>query len=184
MWMGWGEAGGARVGGWEGGLQTLNVAMCEQLTDVSSLAGCARLQAWSSACRRALVVRFCDELTDVSALAGCRSLETLNLAGCDQLTDVSGLAGCVSLRMLDLEFCDQLTDVSGLVGCASLQTLKGCSRLTGVPAGLWFLMCEDEEEDDEDEHEEDGAGRPLVRGGEGLYIDAILEMRRNWIQLE
>jgi len=78
-------------------MHTLNLNSCEQLTDVSALAGCAALHTISLAC--------CERLRDVSGLSGCAALHTLDLSECDDLSDVSALGGCAALQRLDLSCC-------------------------------------------------------------------------------
>jgi internalin A len=114
-------------------IQGLNLSRCEQLTDLSPLAGLASLQTLELyGCR----------LTDLSPLAGLTSLQTLGLSRNEQLTDFSPLAGLASLQTLELFFCG-LTDLSPLAGLTSLHTLNlsGSKQLTDLSplAGLTSL---------------------------------------------
>ena len=77
-----------------GRLQTLILAGCVTLADISALAACASLHSLS--------VALCTSLFDLAPLAGCASLHTLSVAGCPAAAsnNLSALSGCAALRVL------------------------------------------------------------------------------------
>jgi internalin A len=113
-----------------GSVQSLDLSLCEQLNDLSPLAGLTSLYT--------LDLSGCEQLNDLSPLAGLTSLQSLNLSWCNQLRDLSPLAALTSLQTLGLSGCEQLKDLSPLADLTSLQELDlyGCGQLTGDFAPL------------------------------------------------
>src|SRR5271157_4472062 len=94
-------------------LQSLNLALCDQLSDLSPLAVLTSLQS--------LNLAGCDQLSDLSPLAVLTSLQSLNLAWCKQLSgDLSPLASLTSLQRLDLAGCGGLTGNHGTAASKKL----------------------------------------------------------------
>jgi Leucine Rich repeats (2 copies) len=96
-------------------LKKLYLSFCEQLVDLSPLAGLRGLQT--------LELVECSQLSDLRPLAELRGLQTLDLSGCKQLRDLSPLAGLTGLQTLDLAGCWLLSDLRALAGLRSLQEL-------------------------------------------------------------
>jgi internalin A len=106
-------------------LQSLNLAGCRQLTDLSQLASLSSLQS--------LNIFGCDQLTDLSPLASLTSLQTLAVVVIEQLNDLSPLAGLTSLQSLYLFGCGGLTgNFSSLTSLTSLQRL--CNSAATCPS--------------------------------------------------
>src|SRR5208282_918966 len=93
-------------------LQSLNLALCDQLSDLSPLAVLTSLQS--------LNLSFCKQLSDLSPLAKLTSLQWLNLSFCKQLSDLSPLANLTSLQTLDLAGCGGLTGNHGTAASKKL----------------------------------------------------------------
>ena len=110
------------------GLQSLNLAGCEGVSDVSALAGLRGLQS--------LDLAECEGVSDVSALAGLHGLQSLNLYGCNRVSDVSALTGLHGLQSLNLTSCKGVSDVSALAGLHGLQSLdlSWCEGVSDVSA--------------------------------------------------
>jgi internalin A len=137
-------------------LQTLNLSGCEDVTDVTPLAGILGLQDLDLSC---------TGVTDLSPLAGLQALQSLNLssAGVPSLspmdgfkayferldkfrTDLSPLAGLQGLQSLDLSRTG-VAELSPLAGLSNLQylSLYFCSDVKDLSplAGLQKLRSLD-----------------------------------------
>ena len=98
--------------------------VCNDVTDISPLAGLTRLEHLSLACTHP---------TDITPLAGLTQLKFLDL-GCNNLTDVSPLARLTQLTDLQLGG-NNLTDVSALAGLTQLTDLRlNSNKITDVSA--------------------------------------------------
>jgi Leucine-rich repeat (LRR) protein len=100
---------------WLGSLQSLDLSNCDQLSDLSPLAGLASLHI--------LYLIGCTQVSDISPLAGLPNLRKLSFFCCQQLSDLSPLAGLTSLQNLNLYSCPKLRHLSVLARFGPLQSL-------------------------------------------------------------
>ncbi|KAF8397176.1 hypothetical protein HHK36_016083 [Tetracentron sinense] len=126
------------------GLEMINIAYCEKITDSSlrSLSKCSKLNTLES--------RGCPRISSVGLVAiavGCKQLSKLDIKKCYNINDAGMLPLAhfsQNLRQINLSYCS-ITDV-GLLALASISCLQSMTILHSrdlTPNGLAaaFLVC-------------------------------------------
>ena len=138
--------------GWLGGVHTLHLRRCANITDVSALGGVHFLNLANS------------QVTDVSALGG---VHTLNLSYCcPDVMDVSGLGG---VHTLDLSYCPtSITDRSALGDVDVI--------LNEIEEDQDDANDDDDDDDDDDDADAPNNGSNANTAGSNSKVNSNLEV--------
>jgi len=130
-------------------LTELDLAGCEQISDLSPLASLTQLKRLDLAgCKQIsnlgplasltqlteLDLVDCEQVSDLGPLASLTQLIELDLTGCKQINDLSPLASLTQLAKLYLVFCEQVGDLSPLASLTQLAELDlaGCKQISNL----------------------------------------------------
>ncbi len=96
------------------GLRCFVADNCENLTDISSVGGCSKLQEFSA--------RRCSQLENLAPLGQLEELWKVDVGG-TKVRDLGPVIKPEVLRCLDCSRCGNIRDFSQLQGCSVLETL-------------------------------------------------------------
>ncbi len=83
-------------------LSHVSLSYCDNLIDISALAGCTFLGG--------IRIFKCPKLVDISVLGLCPVLSKVDIHGCNGIFDISALSKCTHLSHVTIVNCEQLAD--------------------------------------------------------------------------